>query len=92
MPTKFCRPSFSTAGYVRLDSTIRGRCRIVVNNPAAIVCRWAGQTPTQPALGEATYLRMASNSSAVWEFFCDPYETWILAETGGGNLELQIDY
>ena len=39
-----------------------------------------------------TYMRMESSAAAVYLINCDPSQTWIKAETGGGSLAAQFNW
>lgn len=92
MPTKFTRTNFGTGAYVPLDTTINGRCTVTFVNATSVVCRFAGEADTAPAAGTTNYAAVASVSNAVWRITCNPAKTWILAGSGGGTLEMMIDY
>lgn len=92
MPTKFNRVTINATTYVVLDASIKGTAFVTLNNPSGVVLRIAGEADSAPAAGTTVYTAVASNSGAVYKFRCDPSKTWLLAGSGGGAIEIAIDY
>jgi hypothetical protein len=92
MPTKFVRTSFSTVGYAAMDPTINGRATVTFANISGVNLKIAGEADTAPAIGTTVYAQISSNSAAVYSFDCNPAKTWLAAGSGGGTLEIAIQY
>jgi len=92
MPTKFTRTNFGTSAYVALDATINGSATVTFANGTGVICRFAGEADSAPAIGTTSYCAVASNSGAVFSIVCNPARTWIATGTGGGTLEMTISY
>lgn len=94
MGYKFCRPT-AGATYTALD-TIKGQVNTLLINSTGVIIRVVGpavDVTAANALDTAgTYMRMESAASAVYLINCDPSQTWIKAETGGGSLAAQFNW
>ncbi len=94
MGYKFCRPQ-AGASYTALD-TIKGEVNAMLINGTGVTIRVVG--PAADATAAAAqdtagiYMSMPSVAQAVYLINCDPCQTWIKAETGGGNLQAQFNW
>ena len=95
MGYKFCRPTAGAAAYTALD-TIKGQVNTLLINSTGVIIRVVGPTADATAAAAldtaGTYMRMESSAAAVYLISCDPCQTWIKAETGGGNLQAQFNW
>ena len=94
MGYKFCRPT-AGATYTALD-TIKGEVNTLLINGSGVVIRVVG--PAADAAAAAAqdtagiYMSMPSVAQAVYLINCDPSQTWIKAESGGGSLQAQFNW
>ncbi len=94
MGYKFCRPNAGSA-YTQLD-TIKGEVNTLLINGTGVAVRVVGPAADAAAAGTldtaGIYMPLPSVPAAVYLFNCDPSQTWIKAETGGGNLQVQFNW
>jgi hypothetical protein len=94
MAYKFCRPN-AGATYTQLD-TLKGEVNLVVSNGTGVVVRFVGPaaniTEANALETSGLYIQMPSVAQAVYPMIVDPSQTWIKAETGGGNLVAHFNW
>lgn len=92
MPSKIVRVPLGTASYTAFDSTINGRCRCTWFTASGINVRVVGESDSAPAAGDTTYALYATSSALMYHMDLNPAKTWARADTGGGYIELCIQY
>ena len=92
MPSKIVRVTLGAGSYTAFDPTINGRCRCTWFQATGINVRVIGESDSQPGLNDANYAFYPSSAQILFQMDLNPAKTWARADTGGGYIELCIQY
>ena len=92
MPSKIVRVTLGSGAYTAFDSTINGRCRCTWFQATGINVRVIGEVDSTPGVNDTNYAFYPSSSAILFQMDLNPSKTFARADTGGGYIELCIQY